>query len=141
MSKLLEIALSQYGQKEVVGKLHNDTILNYAKEAGFTWVSDDETPWCSIFLNWATKKAGVSYSGKANARSWLNVGIPVTTPTVGDVVVLSRGSNPASGHVGIYIANCEDEQIWVLGGNQSNRVSITTFPKSDILGFRRLHEN
>ena len=46
MSKLLEIALSQYGQKEIAGEKDNLTIVGYAKEAGHAWVNDDETPWC-----------------------------------------------------------------------------------------------
>jgi uncharacterized protein (TIGR02594 family) len=46
MSNLVEIALSQYGVKEIAGENDNQTIVGYAKEAGHTWVNDDETPWC-----------------------------------------------------------------------------------------------
>jgi len=49
---ILKVALSQYGVKEITGRNHNKTIVDYAKESGFEWVNDDETPWCSIFINW-----------------------------------------------------------------------------------------
>lgn len=139
MSKLLEIALSQYGVKEVAGTGHNNTIVNFAKEAGFTWVNDDETPWCSIFMNWIAQKAGCVRSGKANARSWLNTGQPAIEPKTGDVVVLKRGNNPLSGHVGIFISYTQDKRlIYVLGGNQGDEVKISQFTTGDILGFRTI---
>lgn len=159
MNRLLEIALSQYGQKEIAGKKDNLTIVGYAKEAGHAWVNDDETPWCSIFMDWVCMKAGVERTHKANARSWLDVGIdPLppagtspqvgeerTAPKTGDVVVLKRGTNPNSGHVGIYINQVDTEPgkmefIRVLGGNQGNEVKISVFNKKDILGYRKLRE-
>lgn len=85
MDKILQIAVAELGQKEITGPQYNPTIINYAKEAGFTWVDDDETPWCSIFVNWVAKKAGLKASGKANARSWLLEGLNVdTAPEPGD---------------------------------------------------------
>lgn len=145
MKTLLEIALSQYGQKEIEGSRDNQTIVGYAKEAGHSWVNDDETPWCSIFMDWCAIMAGVERTRKANARSWLEVGEKVDVPQTGDVVVFSRGNNPRSGHVGIYIAHhiIEDGKtnfIYVLGGNQSNQVKISLYDGMKVLGFRRLRK-
>ena len=140
MNNLLEIASSQIGVKEISGSNHNQTIVNYAKDTGFEWINDDETPWCSIFMNWCAQKAKLSSSKKANARSWLTVGMPVNYPEPGDVVIFWRGSiNSWQGHVGIFMGYDQaGERIYTLGGNQGNQVSITAYPKSKLLGFRRL---
>jgi uncharacterized protein (TIGR02594 family) len=140
MSKLLEIALSQYGQKEIAGTEHNPVIVNYAKEAGHTWVNDDETPGCSIFIDWCAMKAGVERTRKANALSWLSVGVLTTEPKTGDVVVFKRGNNPNAGHVGIYIAAADTGYLYVLGANQSDQVKISIFNEDDVLGYIQLRE-
>lgn len=137
MKSIMEIAMSQYGVKEISGKVNNRTIVDYAKEAGFEWVNDENTPWCSIFANWVAMKAGLPRSGKANARSWLSVGKEVTEPESGDVVVFSRGNSELSGHVAFYV-NELDGFVNVIGGNQSDQVKISAFSKESVLGYRRL---
>lgn len=140
MSKFLEIAIAEIGVKEIAGAEDNQTIVSYAHESGFEWVNDDETPWCSIFVNWCAQKAGLVSSKKANARSWLTIGHAVESPEPGDVVVYWRGSIDSwTGHVGIFIGyNKSGDRIFTLGGNQGNQVSITAYPASKLLGFRRL---
>lgn len=135
--KHLEIALSEYGQKEIEGVKHNPRIVNYAKESGFKFVNDDETPWCSIFMNWVCLKAGKERSYKPNARSWLNVGEAVAEPQLGDIVILKRGNSEWQGHVGIYITG-SGGSIYMLGGNQANQVNISAYLKTDLLGYRRI---
>lgn len=135
---MLKTALSQYGVKEIVGEEDNKTIVDYAHESGFKWIDDDETPWCSVFMNWVAMKAGYERTNKANARSWLNVGETVENPQTGDIVVFKRGNNGWSGHVGIYI-NEHNSHVFVLGGNQSNSVNITPYSKMSLLGYRRLN--
>ena len=136
--KHLNIAFGEYGVKEIAGDQHNPEILKYFQETGHEWVKDDETAWCSAFLNWVCQKAGLEHSGALNARSWLNVGCEVEAPELGDIVIFSRG-NPEGwqGHAGIFIRKTKDV-IYVLGGNQGNEVKISTYQKSKLLGFRRL---
>ncbi|MGB0871488.1 MAG: TIGR02594 family protein, partial [Flavobacteriales bacterium] len=126
--------------KEIKGTRHSQRILKYAKESGFGWVSEDETAWCSIFMNWVAKKASLKHSGKANARSWLNVGQAVNIPEPGDVVVYWREAiNSWKGHVGIFMGfSANGERIYTLGGNQKDSVCITAYSADKLLGFRRL---
>ena len=140
MSQLINIALSQYGVTEIVGKQHNPTVLNYFKEIGHKWVTTDETAWCSAFANWVALKANVVRSNKLNARSWLQVGIPIDIPQLNDVVVLWRERKSSwKGHVGFFIGYSEDQKhIYILGGNQNNQVNIKKYPAYRLLGFRRL---
>ena len=140
MDKLFIEAVNQLGQKEIEGAEDNPVIVNYAKESNFGWVDDDETPWCSIFLNWCAAKAGLEKSSKANARSWLLVGDKTENPEPGDIVVLWRGAVDSwEGHVGILFGFSKDsKRVYILGGNQGNQVSIAGFPTEQVLGYRRL---
>ena len=142
MDSLLKIAIDQLGQKEIPGKdAHNPTIVQYAKEAGFEWVNDDETPWCSIFVNWVAKRCNLKGTAKANARSWLHVGKKVdNTPEPGDIVIFWRESPQSwKGHVGFFFGfSIDGERVYCLGGNQGNQVSVSAYGTDTILGFRRL---
>lgn len=140
---LLQIAFSQLGEKEIAGDQHNDQILKYALESGITGISTDEIPWCSNFINWCAFKAGVSKSGKANARSWLKVGQKVSSPLPGDVVIFWRGSIDSwKGHVAIFLGyNDSGSKVHCLGGNQGNAVSVDQYSANRILGFRRLEQS
>lgn len=111
------------------------------------WVEDDETAWCSAFATFVCKFLGLPRSHSLAARSWLLIGtsIPLTDARAeNDVVILSRGKNPqgpsvlqAPGHVGFY-AGQDASTVSILGGNQDDAVNIAPFPKSRILGIRRL---
>lgn len=140
MQDLIQIAAKELGTQEIPGQKDNEQILAYAHETGMEWVNDDETPWCSIFLNWCAMKAGVQRTGKANARSWLNTGHKVDIPAPGDVVVFWRESPDSwKGHVGLFMGyGIDQDVVFCLGGNQGNQVSITEMPVDQQLGFRRL---
>lgn len=142
MNELLKIALSQYGVKEIPGKSHNPTIVRYSKEIGYGGIVDDETAWCSIFVNWCAMNAGLERSKKLNARSWLKIGESIDKPETGDVVIFWRGSESSwKGHVAIFINYSEDgNYVNCLGGNQGNKVCISAYSSSRVLGFRKLNK-
>jgi uncharacterized protein (TIGR02594 family) len=135
----IEIALSQYGVAEYV-KGDNATILNYSKEAGITGIDNEGISWCSIFMNWVFFKAGLPHSKSASARSWLNVGVEVKEPQIRDVVVLWRDSVDSwKGHVGLFVAFSEDKRfVYILGGNQGDKVCIEAFAVVRVLQYRRI---
>ncbi len=94
-------------------------------------------PWCAAFVNKVLELTGYSGSDNLMARSFLSVGQRVRHPVPGDIVVLTRGSNPASGHVGFYMGE-EGGNVIVLGGNQQRAVRVSQYPKSRVLGYRRV---
>ena len=102
--------------------------------------SRDETPWCSAFVNWCVKQAGLVGTKSALARSWLNWGEPLSTPRRGCIAVFER--ERIFGHVGFYLEET-DTQIKVLGGNQQDpqtgvyQVGEKFYPKSALLGYRQ----
>ena len=64
---LLEIAFNQFGIKEIPGKRHNEIIVKWFKDIGFSGIRNDETAWCSCFINYCALKAGLQRSKKLNA--------------------------------------------------------------------------
>jgi uncharacterized protein (TIGR02594 family) len=140
MKQLLKIAFNELGTEEIAGSEHNTEVLKYAKDTGIKGVTTDEIPWCSTFVNWVAWKAGLQYSKKANARSWLNVGVKTTAPEPGDIVVFWRESPQSwKGHVGIFLGfSLNNKRVYCLGGNQGNRVSVSAYRTNNVLSFQRL---
>ena len=132
-------AMSFYGLKEIPGEEDNPQILEFFHDIGHGWVKDDETSWCSAFINYLALKAGLERTGKLTERSWLKVGIPVNDPVIGqDIVVFWRVKPDGwQGHVGFYSGEDRDH-IFTLGGNQSNMVCIKPYKKYQFLEYRRL---
>ncbi len=139
MHRLIEIATAEIGVKEIEGKDHNPRIIQYSAEVGFPF-RDDETPWCSIFLNWVSFKAGYIRSKSGTAFSWANVGEMVSEPQEGDVILLGKNGNIKEiYHVGLFTGFTADRKcVLCLGGNQSNTVSISKMRIEDVAGYRRL---
>ena len=140
MEQLLKIAFNELGTEEIVGNQDNPEVLKYANDTGITGITNDEIPWCSTFVNWVAWKAGLQFTKKANARSWLNVGTKVTSPEPGDVVVFWRESPQSwKGHVGIFLGVSADrKRVYCLGGNQGNRVSVSAYRLNTVLSYQRL---
>lgn len=122
------------GVDEVAGPDHNPRIVEYHQSTSLK-ATDDETPWCSSFVNWCMDQAGEEKTNSAMARSWLKWGEDLAEPRKGCVVVFSRGNVPTSGHVGFYVDEING-RILLLGGNQSNQININSYPKSKLLGYR-----
>lgn len=113
---------------------HNPRIVEYHQATSLK-ATDDETAWCSSFINWCMMKAGQERTNNAMARSWLNWGKKLDPPEKGCVVVFSRPPNPASGHVALF-EEIRGDRIFVLGGNQSNQVNISSYPRVRLLDYR-----
>ena len=142
-----EIAQRFVGIKEVDGTTSNPQILAMLK-LDDPWPDDDSVPWCSAFANYVAWLLRLPRSKSLRARSWLLIGevIDLKNAEPGfDIVIFKRGSGSqpgpdvidAPGHVGFY-AGTEGSKILVLGGNQSNSVSVSRYSKTNLLGVRRL---
>lgn len=128
------------GVKELSGKNNSEAILNYAKDLGIKEYKSDSTPWCSLFMSWVVNKVGIKDIKTLLARDWLKYGEKVSIPKRGDIVILKRGTSNWEGHVGIFLKYTDDgKYVTVLGGNQSDRVTISNYPAIRVIGFRRLN--
>lgn len=141
-----DLAQRFVGIEEVGGQVDNPIILSMLT-LDASWPDDDSVPWCSAFANYVCWLARLPRSKSLRARSWLTVGrgISLDDAEPGDIIVLQRGAGQqpgpevieAPGHVGFYAGRFGDF-IEVLGGNQSDTVKVSRYPKSKLLGVRRL---
>uniref|UniRef100_UPI003784D6F7 TIGR02594 family protein n=1 Tax=Aestuariivirga sp. TaxID=2650926 RepID=UPI003784D6F7 len=135
----MTIARGYLGTKELKGSADNPKIMEMYRTVGHHWVEHDEVAWCAAFVGHCLEKAGFASTRKLNARSYLTWGEKVAGPEQakdGDIVIFTRGSNTAQGHVAFF-HKATGSQIEVLGGNQSDGVTIARYAKSRLLGIRR----
>lgn len=133
----MDVARSLIGTREIPGNRSNPDILDWAEGAGIDYDNDD-IPWCGLFVHHCIRSAlphEPTPSQFLTARRWLKFGLPVK-PAIGSVLVFWRGKrNGWRGHVGFYAG--EDSACYhVLGGNQSNSVSVARIRKDRLLEAR-----
>ena len=120
---------------ETPGRSDNPRIVDYFRRVGHAYVQGDETPWCAAFVGACLERAGLRSTRSLAARSYLGWGVEMPAPSFGAIVVLSRGADPALGHVG-FLVGLTDAHVIVLGGNQSNAVTVAAFDRARVLGWR-----
>jgi uncharacterized protein (TIGR02594 family) len=132
--RILVQAVSLIGTREIIGKNHNPVILSWAIELGLKVYTNDEIPWCGLFVAYCAHKAGVEVvDGPLWALNWAKYGTKESTPMLGDVLTFKRDGG---GHVGLYVG--EDRTHYhVLGGNQNNQVNVMRIAKSRLHQARR----
>lgn len=130
----LAIARSYLGTKEIAGAKHNATIVGFFKRVAGRALSD-ETAWCAAFVGSCLVEAGLPSTHKLNARSYLDYGTKLDAPRLGCIVVFKRGNSSWQGHVAFYVGD-NGSRVKVLGGNQSDAVTVASYPKASVLGYR-----
>lgn len=97
-------------------------------------------PWCAYWLGFRLQEAGHPSTRSGMARSYLRYGEQLDPEDAdgwkeGDIVVLWRGSRDdgVTGHVGFLLYYTHSHVI-LVGGNQGDRVSIQSFPRSKVIG-------
>lgn len=126
------------GLREIAGPKSNATILGWASRLG-GWVAsfyrNDDTPWCGLAVAaWisVTLPREVMPSNPLGALNWSKFGKGLKDPSVGAILTFRR---PGGGHVGLYVGE-DATHYHVLGGNQSNSVSITRIDKDRLAAIR-----
>ncbi|KAA0683576.1 TIGR02594 family protein [Roseomonas genomospecies 6] len=122
------------GTKEVSGSGSNKVILQWADNLDIHYPNDD-IPWCGLFVAHcigATLPLEALPNNPLGARNWLKFG-KACEPVWGAILVFWRGSEAGwQGHVG-FCAGMDNDAYHVLGGNQSNSVSIARIAKNRLL--------
>ncbi|MEL6298922.1 MAG: TIGR02594 family protein [Pseudomonadota bacterium] len=130
-------AWALYGVAEASGRQTNARVAALYRDAGHAQIKDDAVPWCAAFVGACLARAGLPSTGSLRARSYLDYGEAADDPRPGDIVVLRRGASPTAGHVGFYVGRTR-ERLFLLGGNQSDAVTVAGFAASRLLGVRRV---
>ncbi len=126
------------GLKEIPGPKSNPTIISWAQKLG-GWIkgfyTNDDIPWCGLFIAHCIGAALPSENIPSNplgALNWSTFGRRLSVPSRGAILTFRR---TGGGHVGLYVG--EDATAYhVLGGNQSNSVSITRVAKERLGAIR-----
>lgn len=132
----IKIARQEIGVKEIRGKVHNKRVIEYHSTTGKA--PNDETAWCSSFVNWSLKQVGIKGTNSAQAISWqiMHWGVALSTPVYGCIGVRRNHPNGKKGHVAFIVGKTKDGSLIALGGNQSDEVTLQEFPKGFFLYFR-----
>jgi uncharacterized protein (TIGR02594 family) len=130
-------ALLLLGTRETPGAGSNPTILDWATDQGIPYKGDD-IPWCGLFVGHcisSTLDRESTPTRVLSARAWGSFGIK-TKPTPGAVMVFWRQSTDSGfGHVGFY-AGEDDKAYRIVGGNQSDSVSLAWIAKDRLVDAR-----
>lgn len=137
--QIYQAAARYLGVAEVPGPKSNKLIQGWIRQAA-DWLDtdDSQTPWCGCFRgHLGIETATGTPREHFRARSWLNWGreLPLDRPELwhrGDTVVLSR---TGGAHVAL-LDRVDCSRVFLLGGNQGDRVCIAPFPRSSIIGVR-----
>lgn len=131
--------------KELPGKEQNNPKIIWYHSFTTLRATDDETPWCSAFMN-ACAVMGGGYPGtrSAAAISWESYGVQVAFEDIrqGDIVVTKRqdAKNPKARHVTFFHGKASvggKVMLECLGGNQSNSVCIAKIDPKSVVAVRR----
>ena len=119
-----QVYTQTFDPEQLIERIRQD-IGKTARELGLPRT----TLWCSEYLNSVTEGG----TGSAQAKSWLSFP-KVKQPRPGLIVVLKRGNSPSAGHVGV-VEDFDNHYVYVLGGNQGNRVSLSRYPRRMVIAY------
>ena len=135
--RMIREALALLGTTEILSSKSNQIIVNWAKETKIKdddWYNNDSIPWCGLFMAVVAQRADKEIPKlPLSALSWANFGNKVSDAMLGDVLVFKR---KGGGHVGLYVGETKTS-YYVLGGNQSDKVSITRILKDRLFSINR----
>ena len=133
--KHLKGAFRDLGMREVPGNRDNPRVLEMFRTVGHAWVEHDETAWCAAAVGTWLAEANMPFLRSLGARPYAKWGTGTQTPKRGDVVVMKRGNSSWQGHVALYLGT-KAGRVYVIGGNQRDSVSVTSYPLSKVIAYR-----
>ena len=128
------IARKYIGLSEIGATNKHPTIDAWAKSLSGKWLIGQ--PWCGTFCAQVFKEAGLSAKIPKDffrAKEWEKAGTKLDKPAYGCIVTFTRD---AGGHVGFVVGKTKSGMLKVLGGNQSNAVTIQDFDPKRVTSYR-----
>lgn len=114
---------------------HKAKLIEFLKIGKFLG-DPSKLPWCGDMVESCIAKVLPAEVLPANpfwAQAWTTFGINAQSPLVGSIGVIRWSAS--SGHVG-FVAGVEGSKIVLLGGNQSNAITLASFPREKFIAFR-----
>jgi uncharacterized protein (TIGR02594 family) len=142
LPKHMTIAYQLLGIKELSGSANSPVIMGWAKELNLDDIYKDDSAmaWCGLFFAYVMMKADrkvvlptkdkYDYLRALKYQNMPNVTeVAKGNESVGDILIFQR---PEGGHIG-FCVSASDTTFNVLGGNQSNSVSLTNIAKNRLV--------
>lgn len=114
-------------------KLNNKTLREYLKSDGSTLGDPAKLPWCGDFIETVialTLPNEPMVDNPYYALNWRKFGVPIETVALGALAPFQR---TGGGHIGIIVGH-DKTHFHVLGGNQSNAITIVRIDKDRLSG-------
>lgn len=114
-------------------KLNNKTLREYLKSDGSTLGDPAQLPWCGDLMETVialTLPSEPMIDNPYWALNWKRFGVAIDIVALGAIAPFAR---PGGGHIG-QIAGHDRDYFHVLGGNQSNAITITKIAKDRLSG-------
>lgn len=131
----LTLAEKYLGEHEIHGVKDNQFILDCFKHTSYH-AGHDEVPWCAAFVCRMLEDSGYKSTNNAGAASYLHYGAGAELAPGAIVVFRWPGDKGAASHVTFCHHVVNDKYVACLGGNQSDMVKISVFPRSCLVGIR-----
>ena len=134
--ELIHVAIARkyIGLSEIGATNKHPTIDAWAKSLSGKWLIGQ--PWCGTFCAQVFKEASLRakiHKEFFRAKEWEMVGTKLDKPAYGCVVTFTRDGG---GHVGFVVGKTKAGMLKVLGGNQSNAVTIQYFDPKRVTSYR-----
>ncbi|MCY1643248.1 TIGR02594 family protein [Methylorubrum sp. SL192] len=123
------------GLKEAPDVANNPQVVKLFADAGFPGIKTNSTAWCAAFVNAVIDRAGHRGSRSLAACSFEAWGVGLPAPALGAIATKKRGNSSWQGHTGL-VVGANNDQVFLLGGNQSDAVNVAAFKRSEIVAFR-----
>lgn len=130
----IAIARKYLGHAEIGSTNRSALIDKWATELSGKWLIGQ--PWCGTFVAQVFKEAGLAHKTPKDfyrAKAWESAGTKLDKPAYGCVVTFTRDGG---GHVGFVVGKTKTGMLKVLGGNQSNAVTIQDFDPKRVTAYR-----
>jgi uncharacterized protein (TIGR02594 family) len=114
---------------------HKAALWGWLKSDGAQLGDPSKLPWCGDFVATALALTIPDDPQPANpywAQNWAKFGVSLARPALGAVLVFVR---PGGGHVG-FCAGADSQYFAVLGGNQTNAVTIARIKRARCIAIR-----
>lgn len=113
----------------------NSALIDWLKIGRFLG-NPKSLPWCGDAVETCIAKTLPAEPLPSNpffAQAWRSFGKDVGVPIVGSIGVIRWTAT--SGHVG-FVAGVSGSQVHLLGGNQSNAINVSAFPRAKFIAYR-----
>lgn len=131
----MDVAYKYLGTTETPGAGNTEEIMKWPKVIGGDVEKEytaDSIPWCALFMAFCMAQTGIKpVDTPLWALNWAKFGKKLSAPAFGCILVFKRDGG---GHVGFYVSE-DSSYFHVLGGNQSDMVSITRVAKNRCVSY------